>query len=61
MKIESSKTYRVIKWTATSDADLGRLPGSDVKRLLAGYTYDESMELWFSAKAKVGYEVTEVA
>lgn len=60
MKIESGKTYQVRKWTKNSDANMGRLPGSDVKRLLTGYEYDSDFEMWYSRKCTIAYEVTEV-
>ena len=52
--------YEVQKLASNgNDTNLGILSGEDVKKLLKGYTYDEEMELWFSAKANVGYWARE--
>lgn len=59
MKIEASKTYRMAKITKDEYLDYGTLPGTDVKRILKGYSYDEEFDLWFSKGNKIGYELEE--
>lgn len=61
MKIDSKKTYEVTKYNYNKETvDCGRLPGSDVKRMLAGYEYDTTYEMWFTPRAMSSYEVVEV-
>ena len=60
MKISNEKTYEVTKYTKTETLDYGCLPGSDVKKILRGCKFDEEMELWFTSKCTIGYEVTEI-
>ena len=60
MEIKKESFYKVTKMAATGkDSNLGTLPGEDVKKLLKGYTYDETFGLWYSEKATLAYDVTE--
>ena len=61
MKIEATKKYRVYKMPSCDERiyDLGVLPGTDVKRILKGYEYDPTYELWFSRRGTIGYDVQE--
>ena len=59
MIIDITKTYTVIAYTTNSTTKLGNLPGTDVKNILKGYTYDADFGLWFTPKATKSYEVTE--
>ncbi len=61
MKIENGKRYNVTKYFGEQVSDIGVLPGEDVKRLLKGYAWDATFEMFFSPKANVGYDVQEVA
>lgn len=66
MAIDVKKVYRVQRFSTGSaakrypDADFGNLPGSDVKSILNGYTYDADMDMWFSKHCLIGYAVTEI-
>ena len=61
MKIESKKFYRVTKYLSNgSDSDMGVLPGTDVKNILKGYSFDDQWGMWYSNRANVGYDVQEV-
>ena len=59
MTIDITKTYKVTKFAKT-DTDLGNLPGTDVRKMLKGYTYDEDFGIWYSPAANIGYSVEEV-
>lgn len=61
MEIKKEKLYKVEKYPANGKStDLGILPGTDVKSILKGYTYDSTFEMWFSGKANIGYDIEEV-
>ena len=60
MTIEKSKFYKVTKYTGSTTTDCGILPGTDAKRLLAGYEYDATFGMWFTPKAHSSYDVVEV-
>lgn len=59
MKIDINKLYNVERYTEKDTRDYGTLYGSDVKKILRGYTYNEEFEMWFSKKGTIGYYVTE--
>lgn len=61
MRIESRKHYKVVKFFGDNVNDYGILPCEDVKRLLRGYTWDDTFGMFFSPKANIGYDVKEVA
>lgn len=55
------KNFKVTKYYHNGDIKrYGVLPEVDVKRLLKGYKYDELLDMWFSEKANIGYELKEV-
>ena len=55
------KNYEVTKYLASGEIKrYGILPESDVKSILKGYKYDADLEMWFSPKANIGYDVKEV-
>lgn len=59
MLIKDKTQYQVYKYKSDSNEiiNLGLLLGKDIKPLLKNYKYDYSMDMWFSKKCKVGYEV----
>lgn len=62
-RIESTKNYKVRKFTHHGDFDYGVLTGADVKRLIHGYTYWkpdwEETGMWFSKSGIVAYDIVE--
>lgn len=54
------KRYEVTKYTAKETISYGIMSEEDMKGLLKGYKYDEMLEMWFSPKANIGYDVKEV-
>lgn len=61
-RIYNDRVYRVEKITASGngDADYGTMPGSDVKSVIKGTTFDPDIGMWFTKKGTIGYSVTEV-
>ncbi len=63
MRISSKLNYRVRRFSTGSakerfpDCDYGVLPGSDVKSILKGCTYDPEMDMWFTKRFLIGYSV----
>lgn len=58
MAIVANKVYKVRRYEIKGPIlDMGCMPGSDVKALLRGYSFDPEYDLWFSPKANVAYSV----
>lgn len=55
------KYYDVTKYCHGGKVFLcGVLSENEVKPMLRGYKYDESLGMWFSEKANVGYDLKEI-
>lgn len=61
-KIYADRVYSVEKFTESGNGDrnYGALPGSDVKSMLRGYTYNQDLDMWFTKSGRTGYSITEV-
>lgn len=63
MRISSKLNYRVRRFSTGSakerfpDCDYGVLPGSDVRPILRGCTYDPKYDMWFKKSGLVGFSV----
>lgn len=60
MTINSNKIYEVVKYTENQTFDYGMLTGKDVKSVIGTAKYDEETEMWFTPKATIGYQITEM-
>lgn len=61
MRIYNEKAYKVVKYDLKADttSDYGILTGADVKSVIGSAKYDEEYGMFFTAKANIGYDITE--